>query len=177
MIKVFIRSGLVFLALVAGNNYLSAATHSVSMTASVAGICTLGPVNAANGFVTTAGTSFLAPVVNGFAGAKTANLNLPYSCSSTGVAFKLTSANTGITKPGTPPSGQTNKIHYTAKVIEGSLTRLTLNTTTNATQGPIILATPASSLTLEIATVVGTTLLVAGNDYSDNLTLDVDANP
>jgi hypothetical protein len=172
----FMRSALVILALVAGNDHLSAATHSVSMTASVAGVCAIGPVNGANGFVNSSGTSLVATSSSGLAVAKTANLNLPYNCSSTGVAFKLTSTNTGITKPGTPPSGQTNKIHYTAKVFEGSLLRLTLNTASSS-QVTVTNPNPSSSLILEIAIPAGTTLLVPGTDYTDTLALDVDANP
>jgi hypothetical protein len=174
--NIFMRSGLVILALVAGNNHLSAATFSVGMSATVAGVCSLGPVNAVNGFANTAGTSYIATTANGLAVAKTANLNLPYNCSSTGVAFTLTSANTGITKPGTPPTGQTNKIHYTAKIIEGSFIRVTLNTASNSTQSAIV-AVPSSTLTLEIANPAGTTLLVPGNDYTDTLSLAVDPNP
>ena len=177
MKKVFLVFGVAGIALAASTAENHAARHSIGMTANVAGICSLGPVNSANGFTSSAGTALVAPTNNGLASFKLANLNLPYNCSSAGVAFKLTSANTGITKPGTPPSGQTNKIHYTAKIIEGSAQRLLLNTATTSTPVSFNHSAPVSSLTLEIEIAAGTTLLVPGTDYADTLHLDVDPNP
>jgi opacity protein-like surface antigen len=155
-----------------------AARHTIAMTASVGGVCTIGAPTAANGFSAN-GTSLVATASNGFAVAKLANLTLPYNCSSTNVSVQLTSASQGITKTGggTVPSGQTNKIHYSAKFfIDSGLTLATLNTSTASSTSPVIQPIPAGNLGIEVNIPVGTTLLMPG-DYSDSLHIDVLPNP
>lgn len=170
--------GIASAAILSGNLEVNAVSHAVGMSASIDGVCSIGPVNSANGFTSSAGTALVATAgTNGFAASKVANLTLPYNCSSTGVTFKLTSDNKGITKPGTVPNGQTNKIHYTARIIEGSVERLAINTSTYTAPVTFNHLTSVSSLTLEIQITPGTALLVPGSDYADTLHLDIDANP
>ena len=178
MKKIMLLLGCAISGLGVGTEAANAARHSIGMSANIPGFCSIGPVNSANGFTSGLGTALVATAVNGLAVYKLANLTLPYNCSSSGVSFKLTSTNVGITKPGIAPSGQTNKIYYTARITEGSLQRLSLNTATCTV--PVVFnntSSPVSSLTLDIEITPGTLLLVPGSDYADTLHLDVDANP
>jgi hypothetical protein len=169
-----------FIAIMALGSHAQAARHTVAMTASVGGVCTISPPSAANGFTTSAGTALLATATNGLAVAKVANLTLPYNCSSTNVSLQLTSANQGITKNGggSAPPGQTTKIHYSAKFFIGSGVELANFNTSSAssTAAVVVPGIPAGNLNVEINIPAGTALLMPG-DYSDSFHIDVLPNP
>lgn len=180
MKKLFIITSIVIPALASGTTQLHAARHTVSMTASVGGVCSIGAPTANTGFGT-AGATLVATASGGKADAKTATLTLPYTCTSTNVSLQLTSANQGLTKTvSSVPNGQTNKMHYTAKVNVGSSAFLaTLNTASATTAGPVIHSVSSGDLNLQVDIASGqasANTLVPG-DYSDSLYVDVLPNP
>jgi hypothetical protein len=180
--KIFIFASILVPGIIAGITQLQAARHTIAMAANIGGVCTIGAPTANNGFGS-GGTSMTATATDGKVNAKSANMTLPFSCSSTGVSIQLTSANQGITMPITAslPSGQINKIHYIAKFNVGSSANLaTLNTANaSATAAVIQAGVPSGDIHLDVDIASGASssnTLIAGN-YADSLHVDVLPNP
>ena len=157
-----------------------AVQHNITMTAQVQGVCSLSPPNSLSGF--TSGTAFSVLTATGKAIAKTGTLRLPYVCNSTGVSFRLSSDRQGITKQiSQVPSGQTNKIHYTARTITpGGAVMSSLDTLSSSTGNLAVITEPSGEVVLEVAVSAqpnGSINLVPGNDYTDFLHLDIEPNP
>lgn len=181
MKEILIFASILVPAITIGMTQLQAARHSISMSANVGGVCTIGTPTALNGF--TSGTSLIATATGGKADAKTASITLPYSCSSSGVSVQLTSANQGITKPitGPLPGGQTNKIHYVARFNIGSGMVLGTLNTASVTVIPAVnlVDNPSGDLHLDVEITSGIpspNTLIAGN-YADSLHVDIGPNP
>jgi hypothetical protein len=177
MKKILSLAGLVGIAIAAGTIHSQAARQTVAMSAAVGGICSISAPTANNGFGT-GGNTLIATATGGKADAKTASMTLPYNCNTTNVSLQLTSDKQGITKNVSPPAGQTNKIHYTAKIfVNSSPIMATLNTASASTTTPAIHNEPTGNLNVEVNIPVGTLTLVPGSDYADSLFIDVLPNP